>query len=82
MKIAVIGLGAMGLGIAQVFARAGYQVLGYDNAPAARETARDRIAAALAPRLPKNAPHLTEERAILARFHLVPDLRIWPRRIW
>ena len=33
--IAVLGLGTMGPGIAQVFAQAGYRVRGYGDVPAA-----------------------------------------------
>jgi len=36
-KIAVIGLGTMGPGIAQVMAQAGYEVGGYDLNPLARQ---------------------------------------------
>lgn len=41
--IAVIGLGTMGHGIAQTFAAAGYAVRGFDDVPAARASAKDRI---------------------------------------
>src|SRR5689334_6476741 len=41
--VAVIGLGTMGHGIAQTFAAAGYAVRGFDDVPAARASAKDRI---------------------------------------
>lgn len=42
-RIAVIGLGRMGHGIAQTFAVAGYEVQGFDTHVAARESVKDRI---------------------------------------
>lgn len=42
-RVAVLGLGTMGHGIAQVFATAGYRVCGYDDVPAARSSLHDRI---------------------------------------
>jgi 3-hydroxybutyryl-CoA dehydrogenase len=46
-RIAVIGLGRMGHGIAQAFAMAGYPVRGFDASPEARDSAIVRIAANL-----------------------------------
>jgi 3-hydroxybutyryl-CoA dehydrogenase len=46
-RIAVIGAGLMGHGIAQVFALAGHSVAVYDAVEASLETVRDRIAANL-----------------------------------
>lgn len=42
-NVAVLGLGTMGHGIAQVFATAGCAVCGYDKAPTARDSLHDRI---------------------------------------
>jgi len=42
-RVAVLGLGTMGHGIAQVFATAGYRVCGYDDVPAARDSLHERI---------------------------------------
>lgn len=42
-SVAVLGLGTMGCGIAQVFAEAGCEVRGYDEVEAARSSARDRV---------------------------------------
>jgi 3-hydroxybutyryl-CoA dehydrogenase len=46
-RIAVIGAGLMGHGIAQVFALAGHEVMVYDAVEASLKTVRDRIAANL-----------------------------------
>lgn len=45
--VAVIGLGTMGHGIAQTFAAAGYAVRGFDDQPAARANAKERVRANL-----------------------------------
>ena len=42
-RVAVLGLGTMGHGIAQVFATAGYRVCGYDEVPAARSSLHGRV---------------------------------------
>lgn len=65
-SIAVIGLGTMGLGIAQVFAQAGFSVLATDAHEPARATARDRLAQALAPRVAKGALSAEARDVILA----------------
>ncbi len=49
--VGIIGLGTMGLGIAQVFAAAGFPVIATDTHAAARESARSRIATALQARV-------------------------------
>src|SRR3974390_2026131 len=46
-RIAVIGAGLMGHGLAQVFALAGHRVTIYDSVAASLKTVRDRIAANL-----------------------------------
>lgn len=74
MKIAVIGLGTMGLGIAQTFAQAGFEVLATDSHAPARESAMERLAAALAPRVEKGAITAEARDAILARVSVVPTL--------
>lgn len=71
MTIGVIGLGAMGLGIAQVFAQAGHDARATDAMEAARLTAKDRMAAALAPRVAKGAMTEADRDAILARLTVV-----------
>lgn len=69
--IGVVGLGAMGLGIAQVYAQAGFAVLATDAQPAARTSAPSRLAAALDARVAagKLAPEARD--ATLARFTLM-----------
>lgn len=73
--VAVIGLGTMGTGIAEVMARAGHEVIGVDvDAAAARRavTALDRSTA----RAVQRGRCTPEERAdALARFRTFPDLR-------
>ena len=72
--IAVVGLGTMGTGIAEVLARAGREVIGIDVS----ETAARRAAAALAAATARSVTRerLTEqERAdVLARFRTFTDL--------
>ena len=72
--VAVIGLGAMGLGIAQVYAMSGRTVLATDAQTKARATAADRLAEALALRV--SAGKLTAEArdGMLGRVGIVPDL--------
>ena len=71
MTIGVVGLGAMGLGIAQVFAQAGQNVRATDAMPGARASARHRLAAALAPRVDKGAMTAVERDAVLSRVQVV-----------
>ena len=73
--IGVVGLGTMGLGIAQVFAQAGLTVLATDATPGARASARDRLKTALSPRVAKGAMSAAECDAILSRLIVVetPD---------
>ncbi len=71
MTIGIIGLGAMGLGIAQVFAQAGHVVRATDAAEAARASARDRMAAVLKPRVAKGAMTADELDAVLSRLVVV-----------
>ena len=49
--IGVVGLGTMGLGIAQVYAAAGFQVLATDAHPATRDSVLRRLAKTLAARV-------------------------------
>jgi len=71
MTIAVIGLGAMGLGIAQVYAQAGHDVRATDASAEARKTAIARLAATLAPRVAKGAMTEAARDATLSRLHIV-----------
>lgn len=72
--IGVIGLGTMGLGIAQVFAANGFQVLATDAVEAARASATDRLRAALAPRVAKGALTEAAMEETLSRLTVVPDV--------
>ena len=74
MRIGVIGLGAMGLGIAQVFAQAGHQVTATDAQAPARESALSRMAQALAPRVAKGAMTEGERDAVLSRLRIASRL--------
>lgn len=72
--IGIVGLGTMGLGIAQVFALAGFQVVATDAHAAARDSASARLGAALQSRV--SAGKLTEvdRDATIARFQVVEGL--------
>jgi 3-hydroxybutyryl-CoA dehydrogenase len=71
MTIGIIGLGAMGLGIAQVYAQAGHDLLATDAEPAARATAADRLGRSLDARLAKGAMTQAERDAIQGRLRVV-----------
>ncbi len=68
-KIAVIGAGAMGAGIAQVAAQAGHSVLLLDNRPGAAAQAIDGIDRQLGKRVEKGKLAADERGAIVARLH-------------
>ncbi len=72
--VGVVGLGTMGLGIVLVYAQAGFAVLATDSFPAARASARERLTAALAPRLAKGAISQGDHDAILDRITIVDDV--------
>ena len=57
-KVAVVGAGAMGSGIAQVAAQAGHQVYLHDQREGAAEAGRDGIAKQLQRRVDKGKMHL------------------------
>jgi 3-hydroxybutyryl-CoA dehydrogenase len=71
--VAVIGLGAMGLGIAQVFAVAGMHVLCTDANPDARAQAPLRLATALATRVSAGKMDAATKDAVLGRITIVAD---------
>ncbi|KRW93878.1 3-hydroxyacyl-CoA dehydrogenase [Paracoccus sp. MKU1] len=71
--IAVIGLGTMGLGIAQTYAAAGFAVLATDAAADARKTALERLRAGLAPRVQAGKLAQADLDATLARITVVED---------
>ncbi len=69
--IGVVGLGTMGLGIAQVYAQAGHVVRATDGYAPARANAQERLAAALAPRVAGGKLAEDEAKAIVARLQVV-----------
>lgn len=71
MTIGIIGLGAMGLGIAQVFAQAGHSVCATDAQPEARASAVTRLARTLDARVAKGAMTAETCDAILDRLRVV-----------
>lgn len=72
--IGIVGLGTMGLGIAQVFAQAGFSTIATDAHAHARDTARMRMEQALTARV--TAGKLTPQArdATLANLHIVASL--------
>ncbi|ESW60790.1 MAG: 3-hydroxybutyryl-CoA dehydrogenase [Rhodobacter sp. CACIA14H1] len=71
MTIGLIGLGAMGLGIAQVFAQSGHPVRATDSNADSRSSARDRMDSILAARVAKGTLSDGEKTAILDRLTVV-----------
>lgn len=69
--IAVIGLGTMGLGIAQTYANAGFAVLATDAMAAARDNALDRLRAGLAPRVEAGKMAQADLDALASRITVV-----------
>ncbi|MFZ1468735.1 MAG: 3-hydroxyacyl-CoA dehydrogenase NAD-binding domain-containing protein [Paracoccaceae bacterium] len=72
--VAVIGLGTMGLGIAQVYAQAGYRVLATDAVVGARDTAVARLSAGLAPRVAAGKMPADVAQAIAGRLQVVDTI--------
>ncbi|WP_374331430.1 3-hydroxyacyl-CoA dehydrogenase NAD-binding domain-containing protein [Aestuariivirga sp.] len=72
--IAVLGLGTMGLGIAQLYAQAGHEVIASDAVATARDTAKDRLAAALDARVKAGKLAQAERDATLANLTVTADL--------
>lgn len=70
MTIGIAGLGAMGIGIAQVFATAGKIVVATDHDAATRASAPARMAAALQARIDRGTLTADQKTAILARFQV------------
>jgi 3-hydroxybutyryl-CoA dehydrogenase len=72
--IGVIGLGTMGLGIAEVYAAAGFKVLATDAHAPARDSAPSRLAEQLARRVAAGKLGAGARDAILAGLSVVADL--------
>ncbi len=73
-RVAVIGAGVMGTGIAQVAARAGYPTALYDVAPGAAEKSLGRIGDSLARAVEKGRCTAQEREQALQRLSAAPDL--------
>lgn len=71
MQIGVVGLGTMGLGIAQVYAQAGHAVVATDAFEPARANAQDRLRTALDPRVAKGAMTAEARDAVVAALRVV-----------
>ena len=69
--IGIIGLGAMGLGIAQVYAQAGHAVIATDANAQVRATAHARLRQGLHPRVAKGAMTAFARDAVLSRVQVV-----------
>ncbi|WP_374395509.1 3-hydroxyacyl-CoA dehydrogenase NAD-binding domain-containing protein [Tabrizicola sp.] len=72
--IGVVGLGTMGLGIAQVYAQAGFPVIATDAHQPARDSARDRLTQTLHSRVTAGKLTEADRDATLARLSVAPDL--------
>ncbi len=75
MIVGVVGLGTMGLGIAQVFAQAGFDVLATDALATSRASAAPRMAAALDARVAKGALSEAARDATLMHLTIVDEHR-------
>ncbi|WP_351222738.1 3-hydroxybutyryl-CoA dehydrogenase [Streptomyces sp. NPDC002133] len=73
--IAVVGLGTMGTGIAEVLARAGHEVIGIDITDAAAHHAVTALEAATARAVERERITEEERRNVLARFRTFSDLQ-------
>jgi 3-hydroxybutyryl-CoA dehydrogenase len=72
--VGVVGLGAMGAGIAQLAVEAGYEVVGREVSDDLGEQARDRIAYFLQRKVDKERMTADERAAALERISLTTDL--------
>ncbi|OKK22498.1 3-hydroxybutyryl-CoA dehydrogenase [Streptomyces sp. CB00455] len=72
--IAVVGLGTMGTGIAEVLARAGREVIGIDVSESAARRAADALASATARSVTRERLTEQERADVLARFRAFTDL--------
>ncbi|MFI6698172.1 3-hydroxyacyl-CoA dehydrogenase family protein [Streptomyces sp. NPDC050509] len=72
--IAVVGLGTMGTGIAELLARAGREVIGIDVSAAAARRAVEALEASTARAVGRGRISAAERRTALARFRTFSDL--------
>jgi 3-hydroxybutyryl-CoA dehydrogenase len=70
----VVGLGAMGSGIAEVFARGGWSVVGVEEQPDALERGRQRVEGSLARAVERGKLSAEEAGAATGRLDYVTDL--------
>jgi 3-hydroxybutyryl-CoA dehydrogenase len=73
-SVGVVGLGAMGAGIAQLAIEAGYEVIGREVTAELGDQARERIAHFLQRKVDKERVSVQEREAALARLELTTDL--------
>jgi 3-hydroxybutyryl-CoA dehydrogenase len=73
-RVAVIGAGTMGTGIAQVAARSGYRTDLYDAVEGAARRSIDRIGEALSRAVEKGKCTAQEREGTLSRLSIAPDL--------
>lgn len=73
-KVAVIGAGTMGRGIAQVFAQSGYDVYMHDTVPAALESASGQIGKLLDKAVEKSKMSAEDAAAAKKRIHPMAKL--------
>ncbi|UWE11505.1 3-hydroxyacyl-CoA dehydrogenase family protein [Actinacidiphila bryophytorum] len=73
--IAVVGLGTMGTGIAEIMARAGHEVVGIDLDPAAARRAVAALEKSTARAVERGRCTGAERGDVLARFRTFPDLQ-------
>ncbi|GAA1783715.1 MULTISPECIES: 3-hydroxybutyryl-CoA dehydrogenase [Streptomonospora] len=72
-KVGVVGLGTMGAGIAEVFARAGFQVWGVEVDGGAMERGRDHVRNSLSKAVDKGKLSAEERSGILDRIAFTTD---------
>lgn len=72
--IGIVGLGTMGLGIAQVYAQAGFPVIATDAHAPARDSAHERLAEALGARVAAGKLTEADRDATLSRLIVAYDL--------
>ena len=73
-RVAVIGAGTMGTGIAQVAARAGYRTALFDVAPGAAQKSLEKIGDSLARAVEKGRCSAQEREEALSRLSAAADL--------
>ena len=73
-SIGVVGFGTMGLGIAQVYAQAGFPVIATDANPQARDSAKSRLTDVLQSRLAAGKLSVADRDATLTRLTIGDDL--------